>query len=131
MVYSLFHEFDSLFNNLFYNFPKEVKPPLDTNIVKSGGGVEKVILQAALAGFKEEDVKVWYEDNTLFIKGSNIKESQENTILPKFLSNFQWKFPVSEKIDLKNSEVTLKDGLLTIVLPVINPVKEKKFLLGK
>lgn len=121
-------DFNDVFNSLFYNFPKEVKPPMDTSLKKEEDGSSKVLLQAALAGFNKEEIKVWYEDNVLLLTGDN---SQNDEILPKFRSSFSWKFPVSDKIDLEHAEVDFKNGLLSISLPVINPVKKKTYLLGK
>jgi HSP20 family molecular chaperone IbpA len=130
MVYSLnlINNLDSIFSQLFYDFPKEFKPPLDTNIIYNGKTPEKIIIQSALAGFNEEDIEVWFEDRLLLIKGDN---SNNKDVLDKFKNSFSWKLPVSDRVDLGKGTVVFENGLLTITLPVIVPEKTRVYMYGK
>lgn len=124
-----FDSIESLFNSFFYDFPsKEVKPPLAQKVNFDDNNATDVTLQLALAGFKEEDVKVWHENNVLYVEGSNMKNED---VLEKFRTQFKKKFPVSDKMDLSKSEVKFSNGLLTIKIPVLKPVVKKKFLFGR
>jgi HSP20 family molecular chaperone IbpA len=121
--------FDDLFNSLFYNFPQEVKPPYSQKIQTNKDGVATgVVLQLAVAGFKMEDIKVWYEDRELHIEGDN---RERDGVLDKFKTSFSWKVPVSDKITLEKSEINFEDGLLTINIPIEEPAKSRKYLFGR
>ena len=126
---SIFDEtFDSLIDSFFYNFPKEMKPPYQQKIeVDDKGSASAVVTQVALAGFKKEDVKVWYEDKVLFIEGDNTKNTD---VLEKFRSSFKWKLPTSDRMALKETVVSFENGLLVVRIPVKVPIKDKTFLFG-
>lgn len=125
MVYATM--LDSLFDSLFYNFPKEIKPPVTTEIRYDGRVPKNVLIQVALAGFSEEDINIWCEDNNLCISGDNTKKEG---ILDKFKTQFEWHWPVSKKLSIENTKIDFTNGLLTIDIPVIVPEKKKIFLKG-
>lgn len=130
MIYSnkLFSEIDNLFNEVFYNFPKEPKPPAAYSLSRNKENKpEAYEIQVALAGFKKEDVTVSWEGNELFIEGDNTKN--EN-VFSKFKTNFSWKIPVADNIDLENLSVDFSEGLLTLKIPIRIPVKNRRYLLG-
>jgi HSP20 family molecular chaperone IbpA len=129
MIYSsnLFPDMDRIFNTFFYNFPKEIKPPVSYEIHKKDERIDKIILQMAVAGYEEEDLKIWNEDNVLFIEGDNTSRAE---VLGKFQNSFSWKIPTADHIDLDNVVVVFKNGLLTLNIPVKMPVKKRKYILG-
>jgi HSP20 family molecular chaperone IbpA len=120
---------DRIFDSLFYNFPKEIKPPVCYQINKDEKGtVKDITLQLAVAGFEEEDLKIWNEDNVLFLEGDNTKREE---VLSKFRKSFSWKLPTADHIDLDSTKISFKNGLLTLSIPIKIPAKKRKYLLGK
>ena len=120
--------FDDLFNELFYSFPTEVKPPLAQKIIKDEDSKPRsIVLQSAVAGFRQEDIKIWHEDRQLHIEGDNMSNTG---ILDKFRTSFSWKIPVSEMVALDRIDVKLEDGLLTLDIPIEEPTKNRKYLFG-
>lgn len=107
--------------DFFYSFSKEPKPPTATRIVYSDAketDVEAIDIQLALAGFASEDVKVTYDNQVLTIEGSN---QSTKGISDKLSCSFKKKFAVTEKMDLPNAKVTLKNGLLSVIIPLKKP----------
>jgi HSP20 family molecular chaperone IbpA len=134
MVYSSrlpFHALtlDELVNRLFYRWDDHIKPPASIGATSlNSTEYEDVKIQFALAGYKEEDLKVYYEKNVLFIEGSN--EHREN-VFSKFKNTFKHAVPVSKELDLSQTKVEFSDGLLTIRIPINKEETYKTFLLGK
>ena len=120
-------DIDNFINKLFYSFPKEpTKPPLTISYCDSDG--ERVKLQLAVAGFKEEDIKIFYEQNNLYLEGSN---QERDNVPDKFKVKFSYKIPVSENVDISAAEVSLLDGILTVSIPLIKPEAKRTYLLNK
>jgi HSP20 family molecular chaperone IbpA len=114
----------------FYTWPfSEPKPPSSAHGVLSEDekrytGVE---IQFALAGFKEEDLKVWTAGRNIYVEGDNTARSSIN---PKFQCRFSRKIPVQESLDLDSVEVKLLDGILSIKLSTRAQYEDKKLLFG-
>lgn len=122
---------DELFGELFYNLPKEPKPPFVQSYLYDKGSEERAthtVLQLALAGMTEEDVKVYSKKNKLFIEGDNIGR---DGIASKFTNSFSWSIPVSDHLDLSKCSAEMKDGLLTITIPLVDPKDDCHYILGK
>jgi HSP20 family molecular chaperone IbpA len=114
---------DDLFNSLFYSIPKTSKPPRSMS-VKDG----KLVIQYALAGFKEEDISVSVNKNILIISASN---EGSVGVDQKFTCTFREEFVAGENIDLQSGKVDFTNGLLTIELVSKDEeVGEEKQLFG-
>lgn len=117
-------------SRFFYTWPfSEPKPPSSAvGILDSDGkrytGVE---IQFAVAGFKEEDIKVWTEGRNLYVEGDNVKRDGINQ---KFKCQFSRKIPVQEILDLTKSKIRLEDGILSIRLPMKSMGEDRKLLFG-
>lgn len=124
-----FNSISNLIDNFFYKWEDSIKPPMAVRQLlsedkKSCTGVE---LQFAVAGFKEKDLEVYVESNVLYVKGSNIQNSD---IDPRFRSEFKNSFPVSKDLDLSKTTIRLEDGLLSISIPLQKEESVRKYLLG-
>lgn len=120
---SLFKSFD----DLFYNFPTEGKPPVSKYYEYVDGVASKVCLQFALAGMDESEVSVSYDNRKLYIEGDNMGR---DGICDKFRNKFSREYIVSDMVDLVNTKSRLENGLLTIELPLVSPKKSRKYLMG-
>lgn len=115
-------------DELFFGKSFDVKPPCVIYTEKEDSLTEKkVFIQYALAGFREEDVKVYYENNVLYVSGNN---SSNESVALKFKNNFHHEIPVNRTLDLSKSEVSFQNGLLTISIPVSTEKVSKKLLFG-
>jgi HSP20 family molecular chaperone IbpA len=124
----LFAEIDSIFNSFFFNFPKEIKPPAAYKILKDDLGKTKgFLLQVAVAGFEEKDLKVWSEDNVLFVEGDN---SSNEEVVNRFKNKFSWQIQTANDVDLDNVAISFKNGLLSLDIPIKTKEKNKRYLLG-
>ena len=126
--FSYSHDFPSLFDNLFFNWPESPKPPLDSFPIKEENDLLGWEIQMALSGYTEDDVKVWHENQVLHIEGDNTKK---DFISPKFKSAFHHKIAVSRDLDVSAAEVKLEEGILSVRLPVNITAKTEGLLFGK
>jgi HSP20 family molecular chaperone IbpA len=104
--------------DIFFSIEPLSRPPCYfQQEVDKNGLLVSVLIQYALAGYKEEDVKVYYENSVLFVKGDNTYR-EANEVSSKFRSDFLHQIPVSKALDLTAAEVTFENGLLSISIPV-------------
>lgn len=87
---------------------------------------ESFIVEAELPGVNEEDIDIKMEDNILHIRG--IRRSPMNRFvkchrLERQLGYFSRRFMLSSEIDTEKISASLKDGILTILIP-----KKKEFI---
>lgn len=118
---------EELFESLFYRYPDDTKPPIENFPIYKDNSLKGYKIQMALAGFKEEDLKVWFDERTIVIEGSNL----ETDIADKFKCDFKREFNCSNKLDLSAAKVSFENGLLDIYLPIIEPEKKKTYLFGQ
>lgn len=133
MVY-LTRELDTIFNRFFYSFPREdPKPPVSVQMIPAGedgylkGEYASAQVQFAVAGFEEDDLKIYFEGRTLVIEGDNLKHDH---VSDKFKCAFTRKISIRENLDLENTSISLKNGILNIILPIHDPEKNRKYILG-
>lgn len=121
---------NNLFDMFFYSFPhQEHKPPITMRGLKTKDGTSYsgVEIQFAVAGFKEEDLKVWNEGQVLNVEGNNLR--REN-VCEKFQCPFSRKIALQENLDIEKAEVSLADGILAISIPLKNSEESRRYLLG-
>lgn len=109
-------------SRVFFNWPESPKPPIAERAIivdhevgddLSWSNINGWDIQLALAGYKEDDIKVWHVDNTLHITGDNT----ERDIIDKFKGKFHREFIISKQLALDKSVVKLEDGILYIKIP--------------
>ena len=98
------------FHNDFFDSFRRVSTYPPYNIKEND---DKGVIEFAVAGFAEKDLKVEVKENTLSIYGCKEKELQED-LMHKGISDrsFTKKFQLHKQIIVDNAE--LKDGLLKI-----------------
>lgn len=88
---------------------------------------ERFVVEAELPGVKEEDIEIKVEDNILLIRG--IRRSPSGRFirchrLERQQGYFARRFMLSSEIDAERISATLKDGILTVIIP-----KKQKFII--
>ena len=130
--------FDRMFDNMFEtNFP-EVAQTVGVNPF-SGTAYPKVNVYeyedevgvvAEIPGIDKKNLDVEVEDGVMTIKGSKhgFDEDAQATVLRRELkhSAFERKFTLGESLDGDNIKANFKDGILSIEVPKVEPVKPKK-----
>ena len=98
------------FRNDFFDNIRRVSTYPPYNIKEKD---DKCVIEFAVAGFAEKDLKVEVKENTLSIYGCKEKELQED-LMHKGISDrsFTKRFQLHKQIVIDNAE--LKDGLLKI-----------------
>ncbi|MDT4760901.1 Hsp20/alpha crystallin family protein [Sphaerochaeta sp. PS] len=111
--------FDSLFGNMLgdWGVTSRKVPPVDITETDTA-----YILEAELAGYKQEDVKVNIEKHVLRLsstKESVREEKDEKKILicERRYQNFERSFSLPEDVNEEKIEGEFSNGVLTITLP--------------
>lgn len=128
-VDSIFSELDTFFdkNKEAYVFPESPKFP-PSNVIRQDGNY---VIELAVAGFSEKDLKITYVDNLLTVEGGKTEGDEAETTeyiqrgisSRKFVKTF--KLPDNSEID----SVDLENGMLTIKVSIpkeddsVHPVK--------
>lgn len=127
--------FDRLFDEVFNNFgitpyagshTKTSFPKVD--VVEY---IDKLVLEADVAGLDKEDVSVELEGDTLTIRGGKKPASTETDNNARYVyreikrSSFVRSFAVGEGIDKSNIKVDYQNGVIKIILPRIK-IEEQK-----
>lgn len=110
--------------NKFVPSEKRQFPPLDAYTINNG---ETAVIEAALAGFKKEDVEIKIERDYLIISGTNPDNKESSEEFEKNKPSYFHKslrkedFSVAIRLDGRawdsdNCEATFENGLLKIVL---------------
>lgn len=94
---------------------------------------DEFIIQSTIAGVKAEDLDISVEDDLITIRGS--REQQKKEEKGKYLYQecywgaFSRQVILPEKIDSNRIEAKIKNGVLTLRLPKIQPKKKKKIII--
>jgi HSP20 family protein len=90
-----------------------------------------LVLQAAIAGVKADDMEVIIEDEMVVIKGDRqnpLPEDGDYFIEECYWGPFSRKIILPLEVDSGRADASMKDGILTIRLPKIQREKKKKLL---
>jgi len=91
---------------------------------------EELIIQAAIAGIKTEDLDVLIEEEILTIKGKRDNpcrpDAADYFIQECYWGAFSRKLILPVEVDASRCDATMKEGILTIHLPKIQREKKKK-----
>jgi HSP20 family molecular chaperone IbpA len=127
-------DFDELWKLMFHTSPMTGKPPLVIDLYGSdpddGGEISDggVLIQMAVAGYKDKDIKVYTQDNVLYIEGDNTKR---DNVPEKFKSKFVRTLPSKGNIALDKTKVKLEDGILSVSVPFVSPEENRTYLFGE
>jgi len=96
---------------------------------------QDIVIQTAVAGVRTEDLDIQIENDVVTIRGSraNPGEHEEKEYFHEecFWGAFSRQVFLSEEIDIKNVEASMKDGVLTIRLPKMHREQTKKVKIEK
>jgi HSP20 family protein len=126
------NRWDNLFDEFFGNGAEEStemqrvwRPRVDVSESES-----EVRVQVDLPGIRKEDVSITLENGVLTISGERKEEEEKRDenmhFSERVYGHFSRSFTVNEAIDQDNIEATVKDGVLTVVLPKVEKAKPKK-----
>jgi len=124
---------EDFIDSFFFHQSSQAKPPydifpiLDPKDSADRADMKGWEIQVALAGFKEEDIEVWHEGQSLHIKGDNT----QNNVSDKFTCAFEHKFAAKDNLALGSAEVVFENGILSVKVPIKEPDSNKKYLYGK
>lgn len=106
---SLF-DFDTIFNDFFASAGKEKFPPVD--IYETDGSY---VVEAEVAGYKEDDIKIFCNKKILTISSDAVPYKAEDYMTKEiYLPAFQRSFQLPEDADEDNVNASGKNGVLTI-----------------
>jgi HSP20 family protein len=96
-----------------------------------------VVVKAELPGVKEEDVTIEILDNTMTISGEKKEEKEEKDEEKGYYykeshsGSFTRSFSLPSEVMADKAEADMKDGVLTITVPKIEPKKASKVKITK
>jgi len=113
---------DNIFNALqqFDRNPPAKYPP--HNIIRNG---DKYVLEFALAGWSEDEIKVELEKNVLRVTGQKSETDESGDFVHRGIANrnFNSQFTIGDNIEIIGGE--LVNGVLTINMDIIIPEEDK------
>lgn len=87
------------------------------------------IFKVELPGFKKEEIKVEFTNDTLILHGERKQEEEtknENCHrLERSYGMFERSFTIPKNIDAKKIDASLKDGILQLTIPKVEEAKTK------
>ena len=113
--------FDDIFNTLHRaSIPQSNYPPY--NIIKKG---ETYYIEMAMAGFKQSDINIQVEDNSLTISATYADREDDIEFVHKGISEreFYKSFALAEYVEVKKAKMV--DGILLIELHKNIPEENK------
>ena len=132
--------FDKLFDDLFVSsfpdiskelgvgfFEKQSFPKVD--VVDCG---KEIQIEAEIPGLTKDDVTVNVDENILTISGNSETKQKSSTDVKKYIrkelkhSSFKRSFTLGDNIDVESLTAKFENGLLKIVLPKLETIKQKK-----
>ena len=112
-------EFDSLFNDLWSDWGTNRRkiPPVDIYETEKA-----YVIEAELAGYKQEDVNVNISKHVLKISSDkqrlkNVDETKKKLVQERYFQKFERSFSLPEDVDESKIEGEFANGILTITLP--------------
>lgn len=105
--------------------PDEV-PQLTVDVYKEG---ENIFLISTVAGVQPADLDVSVEGSTVIIKGTRRPPYPLNSkvlLSECFWGEFQRELDLNENLDMDNIKASLKQGILTVEIPIIRLTNSKQ-----
>lgn len=121
----MFSDFDMLMNSPRFSF-SEPFPPMN---IKYNSVNKTCTIQAATAGYSREELFVSTNGRELIIEGKTNETSNEDEHFLRekiHKTNFKRIYTLPEGYDFDKTDVTYKDGLLTITIPLAEKTSNVK-----
>jgi len=94
-----------------------------------------LVIQAAIAGIKTEELDISLENDMMIIKGEridpNASKNKKYFIRECYFGAFSREIILPREIDTSKIKAEIKDGILTIKMPKIERAKNKRISLGE
>jgi HSP20 family protein len=87
---------------------------------------KEVIVTAELPGLTDKDVELFFDKGMLTFRGEKKGEKDELGYSERFYGKFERQIPLPYSIDLAHCVAEFADGLLTVRLPKLAEVENKK-----
>lgn len=89
---------------------------------------DRIILQGDVPGLDPDDLDVRFEDGNLTLAGKiEPRQTEKKMIRQEYgIGNYQRDFSIGEDIDVEAITATLRDGVVTIELPVAAIAKPRR-----
>ena len=125
---------DEFFNNNYSGFAKEFAKSIDVkgsypkvNFIDNG---DHYILEAAIPGYKKDDVTIEIKEGILTIRGrasteSDLEEKGSYVWREIKRSKFSRSFALPENLEQSNTSASIDSGILMIKIPVKAPVPKR------
>lgn len=117
-ILSLHREMNRLFDDVFRGFDMPMRglarmagPDLD--VEETDGGYR---VTAELPGLSQDDVEITCKDGVLTLRGEKQGERRDRALSERWFGRFERRISLPD-VDESRAEATMRDGLLTIVLP--------------
>jgi HSP20 family protein len=85
-----------------------------------------VVVTAEVPGLAEKDVELFFDKGMLTIRGEKKGEKDEFGYSELFYGRFERQIPLPYSVDLEHCVAEFRDGLLTVDLPKLAEVENKK-----
>lgn len=125
---------DRLFEDSFIT-PQRISGSLPKIDIKDKK--DSVVVKAELPGIREEDISVEIIDNVMTISGEKKEEKEEKEedkgyyYKESHTGTFTRSFSLPSEVKASDAEAEMKNGVLTITVPKIEPKKAQKIKIGK
>jgi len=86
----------------------------------------EVVFTAEVPGLTEKDLELFFDKDMLTIRGVKKGEKDESGYSELFFGRFERQIPLPYSIDFKKCRADFRDGLLTVHLPKLAEVENKK-----
>jgi len=94
----------------------------------------ELVIQAAIAGVKPEDLDISIERDVVIIRGRRekpIENGEENYFYQEcYWGPFSREIILPEEIDAAHAEATMKEGILTVRMPKLEIDKKRKIMIN-
>ncbi len=122
---------DRFFENMFDIEPRHSREKMECDIYEEDGNY---VVEATVAGFNKEDIKVEADDGSIIITASNEEDSTEENKDKKYLrrerhfkSKCQRAFYLGD-IDEENIKASFNNGVLKVTVPKKEIESNKKII---
>lgn len=89
-----------------------------------------VIIRIELPGMSKEDLDISIRGNVLVVRGVKRSEGEHEdrrySLMERAFGTFERRMPVPHAVDRDKADVVYRDGVLTVILPKIEPIPPRK-----
>lgn len=135
-IVSLRNKMDNLFDDFFKDF-HELSPWSsefkNSNFLPSidvSENEKEIQINAELPGLTEKDIEVNLQDNVLILKGEKKQEEEKKDKnyhhIERRYGSFYRSIPINEEVDTDKIKANFKNGVLNILIPKNESIKNKK-----